>query len=59
MFKKWNVYYYYKLVGTVTALTEHDAFNKGHKLVSEVTGIARSASAYTGLGRNNIEVKLV
>lgn len=57
MFNQYFVYYDGRFVGTVMAMSENSAKEKGEILASQVTGISRSASAYSGLSRRLLEVQ--
>lgn len=57
MFNQYFVYYDGRFVGTVMALSEQSAKDKGAILASKVTGIARSASKYSGLSSRLLEVQ--
>lgn len=57
VFKRYNVYFEGKLMGFVRALSKNSALDKGAILVEESTGIRRSASKYSGLPTQKIEVR--
>lgn len=58
MFSKYEIWYRGKFVDYVYAMTENSAKQKAELIVEQRTGVARSASAYTGLDTRNIEVKI-
>ena len=56
MIKRFNVYFDGKLMGQVQSVSENGATQKAAELVMISTGMARSASAYSGLSTNRIRV---
>lgn len=59
MFQKYKVFYNGNSIGQVLALSENSAKQKGEILAEQVTGIARSASKYSGLATRLVTVERV